>query len=169
MGMLKWKNFKGSTFLEVLVVVSITAFVLIAMINASIVAIIQTRYARNKVQANRLTQEGLNWLRAMRDRSSSWDEFIKSAFGSSWEGLADGSQRDYCLATLDFSTPYNVSSCGYISNTKFKRRLKLVVDKANNLLKVEVTTGWRDGLCKNLNDYFCHQVQVTTQLTPWQD
>ncbi len=169
MAIWKLNRFKGSTFLEVLVVVSITAFVLVAMINASIVAIVQTRYARNKMQANRFTQEGLNWLRAERDRSASWDEFIQTAFGSKWADLADGAEKEYCLYQLNFSTPYQSGSCSYIPNTRFKRRLKLTIDKANDLLKIEIATGWRDGLCRNLNDYFCHQVKVVTQLTPWQD
>ncbi len=169
--MVIWKlnQFRGSTFLEVLVVVSITAFVLIAMINASIVAIVQTKYARNKMQANRLTQEVLNWLRAERDRSASWDDFVQMALGNKWADLADGTEKEYCLNNLDFSTLYQEGNCSYIANSRFKRRLKLTVDKTDNFLRVEVTTGWRDGLCKNLNDYFCHQVKIVTQLTPWQD
>jgi len=161
----------GSTLIEVLVVVTILSFVLVAMLNTSIIAMVQTKYARNKALAVRYTQEGLDWLRAQRDQKDSWDEFVNLAFGVSggWAGVSDGQNRIICLDSLSWSKPQACVAGEYISGTKFMRQLSLTANKTDDVIQAQVTAGWRDSLCQNINDYFCHNVKVEIILSPWQN
>ena len=153
-------------------IVTILAFVLIAMLNASMVAIVQTKHARNKALATRYTQEGLDWVRALRDKQNRWDDFINLLYGVGWVNVTDGEKQVFCLDSL--VVPLHTGAChsgsyGFISGTKFTREMEVVADKVNNEINVRVRTGWRDGLCKNISDYFCHKVEVNTVLSSWQD
>ncbi len=170
MAISKLSQFRGSTFIEVLVVLGITAFVLIAMLNASIVAIIQTKYAKNKATAVRYTQEGMDWIRSQRDKTNNWDQFTQLIFAKNWADLDNGDRQDICLSSLAFNKgDCHSGSFDFITGTKFTRQANIIVDKINNWLSIEVETGWRDGLCKNANDYFCHKISIVSHLTSWQD
>ncbi|NOY14768.1 MAG: hypothetical protein GXP43_00965 [bacterium] len=166
-----WQRFKslsGSSLVEVLVIVTILSFVLIAMLNASMVAIVQTKHARNKALATRYTQEGLDWVRALRDRQNNWNDFVNLIFGVDWGSVTDGEKKTFCLSSLAL----NQGACSagsFITGTKFTREMEVVADTTKNYLTVTVKTGWRDALCKNPSDYFCHNIKVSTILSTWQD
>ncbi len=172
------KDRTGSSLIEVLVVVTILSFVLIAMLNASMVAIIQTKFARSQTLANRYSQQAIDWMRAKRDNYSQWDDFVNNVFGvtTGWNGgdITDGSQVIYCLPALNLTYKVdNEATCAdtayFITGTKFIRVIILTAQKTTTpgQVQVEVKTKWRDGLCASSSQPFCHQAKIVTLLSQW--
>ena len=71
---LKKTNWKGQSLFEVVLALGIISFIMVALISLTTVSVRNASVARNKTQANRLAQEGVEWLRGERD--SGYDIFV---------------------------------------------------------------------------------------------
>lgn len=164
-------KFVGSSLIEVLVVVTILSFVLIAMLNAAMVAIIQTKFARSQTLANRYSQQAIDWIRSTRDNQSKWDDFVQTVFGTDWNNVNNKDSTVYCLTNLSLTIARACGNTDFVVNTKFIRQADFMAIKGepgdSGQIQVTVITKWRDGLCANASQTFCHQAKIVTYLSQW--
>lgn len=109
---------KGQTLLEVVVVIAVAVIIVGALVFATISSLRNSATAKNQAQATKLAQEGIEKVRAGRDRGSS----IGGSFpgGSSW------------LDLVLWSTNISSAICNSGNNCYFK------LDSSGNLFYLNV-------------------------------
>jgi len=90
---------KGQTLLELIVVITVIVFVVGALTFATIASLRNANFAQNQAQATKLAQEGIELVRAGRDRNSQID------FGTSQTTWRDAALWEENITTLCGITP----------------------------------------------------------------
>lgn len=140
---------KGQSLVEVLVAIAVVVVVLIALVAAVLVAVRGVRFSKEKVRANFLAQEGLEWVRNQRD-SFGWADFA---------GYASGTGQKYCLQDLSLG---QLGDCGESQTIEaiFTREVTLALAGSDGV-KITVSVTWDDG-----NNQFASEVD--THLYRWE-
>jgi Tfp pilus assembly protein PilV len=140
---------KGQSLVEVLVAIAVVVVVLIALVAAVLVAVRGVRFSKEKVRANALAQEGLEWARNQRD-SLGWADFGEQA--------ASGGQR-YCLQNLNLD---QLGGCGesQLIDNIFTREAVLTLVGSDEV-KITVSVAWDDGANQFASE-------VDTSLRQWE-
>jgi type II secretory pathway pseudopilin PulG len=113
------QNCQGQSLFELIVAVAVISMFLIALVSAVNRSIASSTFSRQKSSANRYVQEGIEWVRRVRD--SNWVAFF--SFSSS------GGSR-YCINDLNFVS----GSCsGVIPGTSFSREIVLTSSGSNKV------------------------------------
>lgn len=145
------KNSKGQSMFELLVAVFVIAISLVAILGLVTGAIGNTTFSKERTQANKFTQEAVEWLRSERD--SNWLTFKN-------KGGADGNK--YCLPNLMYWPTATTGTCGaFIPNTNFTREAILTYSSSDpDIVEARVITSWSDSSGK-------HDSTVITYFTNW--
>ncbi|OGY17370.1 MAG: hypothetical protein A2784_02505 [Candidatus Chisholmbacteria bacterium RIFCSPHIGHO2_01_FULL_48_12] len=124
---------KGQSLVEALVAIAVVVVVLIALAAAVLVAVRGVRFSKEKVRANFLAQEGLEWVRNQRD-SFGWADFV---------GYAAAAGQKYCLQDLSLS---QLGACGESQTIGaiFTREATLTLVGSDGV-KITVSVAWDDG------------------------
>ena len=141
---MKPKSKSGQSLIEVLTALAVVLLVIIALIRATTSSMKGSDFSKMQVLATRYAQEGIEWIRAERDKD--WDNINVHTTGA-----------PLCLMSLAWSSD-NCDENDYIDGTKFKRQATLT--KEGEKVKIEVIVGWQD----SSGD---HQSQLSTYLTNW--
>jgi len=173
---------QGQTIIEVIVALTTSVVIIAAISIAVITALRNTEYSSSQNTATRYAQEGIEFLRFMRD--SNFPQFKQ---------LAEANVSYYCLAkgatTLTVSPLGEVKPCTdssviidniysrkieFSSNDAYCRPLQPpsptppatpIPTIANTSKKVTVTVSWTDGKCTNSE--FCHQARSVSCLSDY--
>ena len=99
---LKFKN-KGFTLVETLVALSIFSMSLITLLSVLLTGTSQTNYAKEKMIAGYLSQEGIEYVRNMRDTSMLYSSSPQTGWANFVAKLSDGScfESDGCYIEDD--------------------------------------------------------------------
>jgi len=138
------KKNSGQSLVELIVAVSISALILVALLSGVTTALHSAQLAKKKTQAMGKTQEVVEWLRGEKEKS--WAEF------------ATNNNGQYCFNDLTFV----LGECNADSDG-FKRQLELIFtdedgDGIDDKAKIKVTTFWTD-------NHGEHKESLTTYLT----
>lgn len=139
---------KGQSLFEVILAISISAIILIAIVSLSVRSVSTSSFARNNTLATEYAQEGIEWLREQRD--------------ADWTNLIE--KTDANFGEKSFS-----SSAAEIPDTIFERFLTIeltdefpqfVPDGVDDTARVKVAVSWEDS-----SGY--HDVVLNSILTKW--
>lgn len=115
---------KGFTLVETLVAISIFTLSMVAVLSVLVTSISNTSYAKRKMVASYLAQEGIEYVRNMRDNYVLYPES-----GKSWVSFKDAN-KDYPITGSDFA--------GYI-------RLISMQNTSANEVKIISDVSWMQG------------------------
>lgn len=109
------KSNKGFTLIETLVAISIFTVSIVAMVSLTAQGVSQTTYAKNKLTASMLAQEGVEMVRNIRDtevlsNTTGWDDFKSKVVGSCTVACDINSKT---LDIADAGTPLDRDNEGY--------------------------------------------------------
>jgi prepilin-type N-terminal cleavage/methylation domain-containing protein len=150
------KNKRGFTLLEVLIAVSVLVIGAVAAFSTIASTIRSTTFAKDKLIASFLAQEGIEIVKNI--RNTNWIQ------GNAWnQGLSPGSwQADYNDPALsNYNGAFlNLGPNGYSydpggTSTKFQRKIT-ITQISSNELKVKVEVFWQG-----------HTYEVTSIITNW--
>jgi len=143
---------KGQSLFELIVAVGVAGFVLISLMSLAVRSVANSTYSKNKSLATRYTQEGMEWLRALRD--ADWDDFVSLA-----------SRPRVCLNSLSANPPSGSCGSSTISGTVFSREVDFVHNSGSasnpETIEVTITTSWIGSSNKR------QQSQASTTFTNW--
>jgi Tfp pilus assembly protein PilV len=159
-----YKTKKGFTLVEALVAISIFSVSILGLMSVLASSISDTSYAKQKVTASYLAQEGIEYLRNMRDTAvlyngtdaqTGWDAFRASAVGAcGTAGCYIADNRTLLACGVSCSSPllYDSTSGKYNytsgNNSGFTRKVivtPVTVGGVVNDLKVSSTVSWAQG------------------------
>ena len=145
----------GVSMFEMIVAVFIVAIILTAIASLSTTSIRNNTFSVNKNRASSYAQEGVEWLRGLRDQSF--------ANLSSKSGIFPDGQT-WCINSLETSLD-DQGTCNsgeYITGTNFVREVRIIQDEDgdSNSLDTNITVRWIDGQGE-------HTVNVYTTFTNW--
>ncbi len=141
------KNIKGQSLFELVVVVAVVSFFLLALVGAVSRSIATSAFSRQKSLANRYTQEAMEWIR--RERDLDWTAFYSRASGGG---------ALYCVNELAFDS----GSCsGKISGTSFSREVTLTSVGADRV-EVSIVVYWSGPTGR-------HETKADMILTDWKN
>jgi Tfp pilus assembly protein PilV len=141
------KNQTGQTLIEVVVATGMVVMVMVALVSGVVMSVANNRTAKERAVATRLSQEGMEWARAWREKIG-WQPFV--------EIVLDGaSEQTYCLNTLAANeadlqaiTP-GVCGSQLITGTIYHREIEFTIN--GTALDVTVATIWNaSGADKNV-------------------
>lgn len=130
---LKLKINSGQSLVEVLVAIAVVVVVLIALVAVVLVAVRGVMFSKEKVRANFLAQEGLEWVRNQRD-SFGWADFA---------GYASVTGQKYCLQDLSLG---QLGDCGESQTIEaiFTREAVLTLSGGDEV-KIAMSVEWDEG------------------------
>ena len=137
---MKSLNSSGQSLLEVIVAFGVATLVLTSLVAAVVVAIRNTRFAKNQALATKLAQEGIEKVRVYRDQTDNWDTFKANCGNESAVGFTS------------LPSPFASFSTDPI---------RCVEDDSPDKVRVTVTISWSEGERS-------HKSQLTTYLTKWE-
>ncbi len=146
------RNQRGQSLIEVLVAITVGIFVVVALINAAVAAMRNAQYAKNQNIATKLAQEGMEQVRAVRDRM---DWTIFSTYG-------DAGKPCYSVDTSSWQLVGNDAGCAGLAVTGFASFLRMikVEDGVSGQEKITVKVSWTDAAG-------IHTSELTSYLTQW--
>lgn len=153
---------KGQTIIEVLVALGVVVIVVTAITITVITALSNTQYSKNENLASQYAQQGLEFVRGIRDNSY-----------TSFASLSG----TYCLAKDAISLPAPTSGCSVPNIDSTFVRSIIIEQKSPDcvppssslapsdyLTKVTSSVSWSDGKCTSATDVYCHQAIVVSCL-----
>lgn len=143
---------EGVSMFELIIAVFIVTIILTSVAVLATSAIRNNTFATNKTRANNYAQEGMDWLRGLRDGSYSDFASKASDLGTTW-----------CIDTLGsgLTAQGNCLSTQVIPGTTFIREAKLTSDVADpDSIEAVVSVSWNDA-------QGVHSVKVVTSFTNW--
>jgi Tfp pilus assembly protein PilV len=121
-------NKKGQSILEVVIAIAMVSIILITLVALASLSIRASTFSRNQTEAQRLTQQVSEWLRAEKD--AGWAKFKSHAGTTSW-----------CLNNLSWTSSGTCS--GVVSGTVFTRNLTFT-NNADGSVQADIRTSWTD-------------------------
>lgn len=171
----------GFTLIETLIAILILTLTLNAFFTLISNSIFSAQYARNKITANYLAQEAIDYIRNDRDsiafQNNDWDGFIQkydkclTEEGCYFDVLEDPVQPKYCQTSSCQTFYYNSNSgSSSIKNyytytttlveTPFERRIIMTKSNLDQEIDITVKVKW-------LNGKTAHTKILTTSLLNW--
>ena len=139
---------QGQTLVEVLVAVGVTTLLLVAMVAAVTRSLSNAQFSKNKSQAAKYVEEGLEVVRSVRDNSVDWSTFSTT--------YPDGVYK----LNSELVLTANCTQADKISvNSLFSRCVNFTDDGAEKKI-IKVTVYWTDGSGS-------HLTYASTYLTLW--
>jgi prepilin-type N-terminal cleavage/methylation domain-containing protein len=105
----------GFTLIETLVAISIFTISILGLLSVLTQGVINSKYARQKIVASYLAQEGIEYVRNMRDTYVLYDQNF-SQFKNALNNCNGNNNNDACGFNIVF--PHVVTRCDQISNCK---------------------------------------------------
>jgi Tfp pilus assembly protein PilV len=141
---------KGQSLIEAVVAIGVVILIVSGLIVAVISSIRSAQSSRSRSVATKLTQDGMESMRNLRD--SGWTQFISLASGVEWCLGSDG------IITAPDETDL---SCPQIESAKtfFDRRI-VISDTSDEQATVMVTVTWTEGSTPRRSS-------AVTYLTKW--
>lgn len=147
--MKKIKGQAGQSLIEVLIALSLGAFIVAAITAAVLAALNNTQYSKNQNLATQYAQEGMEVLRKI--KTSDWAYF-------------DGLNGQYCLDGGSNQLRDYGTGCGQ-NVYPFARVVYIDESCTNNQKKASVRVLWSDNKCTDQDNPFCHEAQVVSCFT----
>ncbi len=123
----KLRQSRGFTLVETLVSISIFSLSIIAVMSFMSQNIPNTQYAKNRIAAIYLAQEGVEYLRNMRDNYV----LFTNTTGRTWSSFRDASMADI----------ENVNPMPFNNNNNFTRTMEKTIINSNEV-KISSTVSW---------------------------
>ena len=133
------KKNSGQSLVELIVAVSVSALILVALLSGVIMALHSAQLAKKKTQAMGKAQEVVEWLRGEKEKS--WAEFA----------IHNG---QYCFNDLTFMS----GLCAETDSDGFTREANLSFNDEEDKVIINVIVFWTD-------NHGEHQENLTTYLT----
>lgn len=137
----------GQSLVELVVAVSISALIIVALLIGAVVGVRNVQFSRNQSRAMELNREASEWLRT--ERRLGWSQL--------WNYGSEGGTT-YCFSDLNFGLPASCSEESKIDE-KFIREGVLKQDGTDKLV-ITITTSWQDPMGE-------HKETITTYLTKY--
>lgn len=155
------KDQRGQSVLEILIATAFVAVVLVGLLVLGTNSLKSTSYSRNLNQASDYANQGVDWLRNMR-QTLGWN-VLKDIFDED----TPGTSLTYCLNTLPDSESelraFVSASCvpeTYISATTFWREATIDLESiGQGVIAITITTFWQNTIT--------HDASVQIKLTQW--
>lgn len=137
----------GQSLVELVVAVSISALIIVALLIGAVVGVRNVQFSRNQSRAMELNREASEWLRT--ERKLGWSQLW--AWGST-------SGTTYCFEDLNFNKS---GDCGNddLIDSKFRRQ-GVLKQSGSDKLEITITTSWQDPMGE-------HNETITTYLTKY--
>ncbi|MDD3679640.1 MAG: hypothetical protein PHX72_02205 [Candidatus Shapirobacteria bacterium] len=144
--LINWKK-QGQSLVEVVVAVSITALIIVALLIGAVIGIRNVQFSRNQSQAMELNREVAEWLRT--EKKIGWSQLFSN-------GSPSG--ESYCFNFLNFNNQGNCTESELIDE-KFVRE-GVLRQEDEDKLEITVITSWRDPAGQ-------HSETISTYLTKY--
>jgi len=136
----------GQSLFEVLLALAVITLTVVGIASLSTYAVSNTTYSRNKNQATRYVQEGIEWVRSERDNNIT--DFLSKASGT------------WCLSSLGWGSHSICNSSQLIVGTQFTRNLIFSTVIGKPVIQAEVKVSWNDSKSTR-------EVSSTTYFSDW--
>jgi prepilin-type N-terminal cleavage/methylation domain-containing protein len=167
------KSNKGFTLIETLVAISIFTVSIVAMVSLTAQGVSQTTYAKNKLTASMLAQEGVEMMRNIRDNTmldpnaatGGWENFINKIFPKCTNGAGcDINPLDLNVLPVGWGHLYRDVDGYFTPNTGgdatiFDRKIDVIV-KGSSEIEIVSNVKW-------LQNGTTRSVSVTEHLFDW--
>lgn len=133
---------KGQSLMEVLIALSIIAFVASAVGGVIVSSLNNAQFGKNKTLATKYAQEGLEAIRELRNKNYT----VFKAYSG-----------EYCLGTIPATLTSRPPDCNTPNVANFIRTVEIEQSPGcgASLAKVMIKVAWSDGKCPAANPY-CH-------------
>ncbi|OGH14056.1 MAG: hypothetical protein A2687_02215 [Candidatus Levybacteria bacterium RIFCSPHIGHO2_01_FULL_38_26] len=154
--MRKLKYQRGQSLVEVLLALAVAVLVITAITSVVIVALNNTTFSKNQNLANAYAQEGIEFVRALRDKSYSTLLLYNTSAPNSY-CLAGGSTVPVAKSGPDCDGEGNIQG-GFIREIFIHESVDC--EPGGDFRRVIVTVSWKDGKCTGGN--FCHRARINS-------
>jgi len=155
------KKNNGQSLFEVVFAMTIISLVLLAIVLLSTISVRNNIYSKNKSLATQYGQEGMEWLRHIRD-----NEDINKGWKYLWNKSRENVDgQTWCFNVLDEDPLIGAGTCinnSTISGTDFVREVNLVKESDPDIITARVVVIWSDAQGQ-------HQSDVITSFTDWRN
>lgn len=138
---------KGQSLFELVIAFGIAVLITTSLVKLVTISVKNSTFAKNQALSTRYAQEGMEWVRAERDKD--WNTLLTKSSSPTW-----------CLNTLTWAAV--AGNCG--SNTMpgglFTRMLGLSTSSGNAVITADVKVTW-------VEDGITHSANVSSQFTDW--
>lgn len=131
------KRLSGQSMFEVVLALFIITMIVVAVVILSTNSVSNSVFSRSKTQAEKYSQEALEWLRSQRELSlANFNTYAATA--------------SYCLDSLSFLNTGICSSSEFINGTNFIRQVNFAMDVISvggidkQIINATVVTYWND-------------------------
>ena len=156
---------RGQTLVEAVVALGIVLMVITALVVITTTALNRSKLVEERLQAQKYSQEGIEWIRAEKDNND-WADFL-GRLGPPW-----GIPKTYCFNVSPIPAAWPAEGgCGdYDLADIFMREAALNVVEPNDncqsgpnskCIEVKMTVSWQEG-------GRTHTSEQTTYLTDWE-
>lgn len=155
---------RGQTLIEVLVGLATAVVVIAAITTATISSLNNATYSKNQNLATQYAQQGMEYMRKMRDNSYGTFKTLSGTYCLAKECTTLTSSNPKCW------TPASGNQCNQNVET-FVRQIDVQQDSPScdaASAQVVSTVSWFDAKCTSGDNTFCHQVVLTTCLSDYQ-
>ena len=132
----KNKNSSGFTLVETLVAIAIFTTSILALMVVLTSGISNINYAKKKMTATYLAQEGIEYVRNMRDTSV----LSNSTSQEGWESF-----KTDLISSLASESPSGIYPVGSDFSADFKRTIEANESFGDNEIKISSTVSWTQG------------------------
>jgi Tfp pilus assembly protein PilV len=145
---------KGQTLFELIIAIAIGVVIITGIVILTTLSVGNSTLSKNDASGLRYAQEGIEWIRAERDKS--WATTVSKSSSTT---------QNYCISTLSWSTSGTCTTAQTISGTIYTRTLSLTShdydgDSLTETIDAIVLIRWSEGGKQ-------HTSQLATQLTSW--
>jgi type II secretory pathway pseudopilin PulG len=132
----KFKNNKGSTLIEIVIVSFVVTIALVALTNLTMISVSRNRQSKEAAVATKLAQEGIEWFKGQRNNMGyeQFSTYFISAAPN--ETFCVDTSSDLSIALSVASDPLVDSDC--LTNTSYSRWFTFVPDTDHVLVTTYV-------------------------------
>lgn len=147
----KITSIRGQALVEALVAIGITMILVTGLIAGTVNSLKSNQFGRNKSQASKLSQEGLEVARALRD--GSWEDFV------AFSNYPASGAKFWCLdGQSTWAELFQGQQCPFNILNVFNRKISF--NWQDPKMVVVSTVSWNDAST-------VHKSEITTYFTKW--
>lgn len=136
---------RGQSLFELVIAFGIAVLITTSLVKLVTISVKNSTFAKNQALSTRYAQEGMEWVRAERDKD--WNTLLTKSSSPTW-----------CLNTLAWAAVAGNCGSNTMSGGLFTRTLGL--STSSGVITADVKVTW-------IEDGITHSANVSSQFTDW--